>query len=161
MDPVFPQSSLPPNILPRQKNINGCSLDSAPPISPQVPGRWNDSPHSLPLSGLSTSPLSRPPPSLPQSVSSAPGSASWHPGSGPHPGLPQNGVGPLSAGPEMGSHFTFGHHMHSLPVGNHHGHSPGGHGGGHGGHGGHATVSPQLPPRPARTPSLAGQHTPR
>ena len=153
MDPVFPQSSLPPNILPRQRNINGCSLD--PPISPQVPGRWSDSPHSLPLSGLSTSPLSRPPPSLPHSVSSAPGSANWHPGS--HLAHTQNGLGPLSAGPEMGSHFTFGHHMHSLPGdrGHHnhpgHGHSPGG----------QATVSPQLPPRPTRTPSLAGQHTPR
>jgi len=139
--PVFPQSSLPPTILPRQKNITGCSLDTAP-ISPQVPGRWNDSPHSLPLS---TSPLSRPPPSLPQSVSSAPGSASWHPGHAPHHPHMQNGVGsvgPLSAGPEMGSHFTFGHHMHSLPVGPHTT-TP--------------TVSPQLPPRPARTP----QHTPR
>jgi len=139
--PVFPQSSLPPTILPRQKNITGCSLDTAP-ISPQVPGRWNDSPHSLPLS---TSPLSRPPPSLPQSVSSAPGSASWHPGHTPHHPHMQNGVGsvgPLSAGPEMGSHFTFGHHMHSLPVGPHTT-TP--------------TVSPQLPPRPARTP----QHTPR
>jgi len=143
MDPVFPQSSLPPNILPRQRNINGCSLD--PPISPQVPGRWADSPQSLSLSGLSTSPLSRPPPSLPHSVSSAPGSASWHPSA--HINHTQNGLGPLSAGPEMGSHFTFGHHMPSGPLG----HSPGG----------QSSVSPQLPPRPTRTPSLAGQHTPR
>jgi len=143
MDPVFPQSSLPPNILPRQRNVNGCSLD--PPISPQVPGRWADSPQSLSLSGLSTSPLSRPPPSLPHSVSSAPGSASWHPSA--HINHTQNGLGPLSAGPEMGSHFTFGHHMPS----GHLGHSPGG----------QSSVSPQLPPRPTRTPSLAGQHTPR
>eukprot|EP00092_Neocalanus_flemingeri_P012439 GFUD01013410.1.p1 GENE.GFUD01013410.1~~GFUD01013410.1.p1 ORF type:complete len:1387 (-),score=368.57 GFUD01013410.1:1178-5338(-) len=158
MDPVFPQSSLPPNILPRQRNINGCSLD--PPISPAVPGRWSDSPHSLPLSGLSTSPLSRPPPSLPHSVSSAPGSASWHPSS--HLGLTQNGLGPLSAGPEMGSHFTFGHHMHSLGSGGgHHNHLPPAHPT-HGHSPGHqATMSPQLPPRPTRTPSLAGQHTPR
>lgn len=87
MDPVFPQQSVPPSILPRQ------SLD---------PGRWTDS-------------LSRPPTSLPHS-------ASWLP-TNSHNGLA--GLGPLSAGPEIGSHFTFGPH----------------------------TVSPQLPPRPSRTTS--------
>ena len=95
MDPVFPQASLPPTILPRQRN--GCSLD--PPISP--------------------APMSRPPTSLPHS-------ATWL----PEHGQCHNGLGPMSAGPELGSHFTFGPH------------TPGG-----------ATVSPQLPPRPSRTTS--------
>ena len=82
MDPVFPQQSVPPSVLPRQ-----------------------------------TDSLSRPPSSLPHS-------ASWLPTSSlTHNGLA--GLAPLSAGPEIGSHFTFGPH----------------------------TVSPQLPPRPSRTTS--------
>ena len=122
MDPVFPQQSLPPSILPRHRPLNGSTLD--PPVSPALPGRqWTQEPS---LSSLSTSPLSRPPNSLPQS-------ASWL------PNLSQslnNGLGPLSAGPEIGSHFTFGAHTNgpgSLSTG--------------------STVSPQLPPRPTRTTS--------
>jgi len=121
MDPVFPQQSLPPTIQPWHRNINGFSLD--PPISP-APGRLqepnNNNNGGQP--GLSSSPMSRPPTSLPHS-------ASWLPNSGHGHG--HNGVAPLSAGPEIGSHFTF---------------SSSGHTTGH-------TVSPQLPPRPSRTTS--------
>ena len=112
MDPVFPQASLPPSILPRQRN--GDPSGAGGPVSPAV--------HSLP--GLSTSPLSRPPSALPAAVSSAPGSASWH------LAHTHNGLAPLSAGPEMGSHFTFGAHT---AVG-----GPG--------------AWPAVPPRPGRTP---------
>ena len=123
MDPVFPQQSLPPTILPRHRNINGCSLD--PPISPALTGRWTESSSCVGTSGLSTSPLSRPPTSLPHS-------ASWLPASSQS----LNGLGPLSAGPEIGSHFTFGAHVAS-----------------HVSSSQTATVSPQLPPRPSRTTS--------
>ena len=79
------------------RNINGFSLD--PPISP-APGRLqepnNNNNNGQP--GLSSSPMSRPPTSLPHS-------ASWLPNSGHGHG--HNGVAPLSAGPEIGSHFTF------------------------------------------------------
>merc|ERR1719348_326134 len=124
MDPVFPQSPLPPNILPRGPfahhrsltTSNGSSacpgLDLSVPISPLSPSRWqaaSDSPSSLPFS---SSPHSRPPP-LP-----------------PAP--------PLSAGHEMGSHFTFGAHLSGEASGF------------------STTVSPQLPPRPNRTPSGGG-----
>ena len=71
--------------------------------------RWGDA-HSMPVS---TSPLSRPPPSLPppwlptssSSWQSSPSTTttSWQ-------ASPLNNPSPQSAGPEMGSHFTFGHH---------------------------------------------------
>ena len=123
MDPVFPQQSLPPTILPRHRNVNGCSLD--PPISPALTGRWTETSACVVTgSGLSTSPLSRPPTSLPHS-------ASWLPTNS----QPLNGLGPLSAGPEIGSHFTFGAHVAHVSSSQ------------------TATVSPQLPPRPSRTTS--------
>ena len=79
MDPVFPQHSQPPTILPRHRQ-NG-TLDTPPPVS------------SL---SLSSSPLSRPPDSLPHS-------ASWLSSTGTHA---HNGhVPPLSAGPEIGKYF--------------------------------------------------------
>jgi len=144
MDPVFPQtSSLPPAVMPRHRNLNGCGPDSGP-ISPALAGRWGDA-HSMPVS---TSPLSRPPPSLPppwlpttssssNSWQSSPSTTttSWQPS-------PLN-PSPQSAGPEMGSHFTFGHHTAGVQP------AP-------------STVSPQLPPRPpTRAPSLAGQQSHR
>jgi len=153
MDPVFPQtSSLPPTVMPRHRNLNGCGTDSGP-ISPALPGRWGDA-HSMPVS---TSPLSRPPPSLPppwlpttssnNNWQASPStttttSSSWQhsPLVPPHPLNPS----PQSAGPEMGSHFTFGHHTAGVQAA------------------AHPNVSPQLPPRPpTRTPSLAGQHSHR
>ena len=127
MDPVFPQQSLPPSILPRHRPLNGSSLD--PPVSPALPGRqWTQEPGS----SLSTSPLSRPPTSLPHS-------ASWLPNN--NLSKSHNGLGPLSAGPEIGSHFTFGAHMNGP------GHSS------VSALSGASTVSPQLPPRPTRTTS--------
>ena len=106
MDPVFPTHSA---ILPRHHRHNGQSLDTPPPVS-----------------SLSSSPLSRPPSSLPHSASWLPPSTHSHNGHMP----------PLSAGPEIGSHFTFGNHV-LPPTGS--GHVP--------------HVSPQLPPRPNRTTS--------
>ena len=131
MDPVFPQQSLPPSILPRHRPLNGSSLD--PPVSPALPGRhWTQEHPGSSLSSLSTSPLSRPPTSLPHS-------ASWLPNN--NLSQSHNGLGPLSAGPEIGSHFTFGAHTNgpgNTSVGSF---STG------------STVSPQLPPRPTRTTS--------
>ena len=116
MDPVFPQQSLPPSLVSghssqRHRSVNGSALDHSAQLSPAMSG----SP------GVTS--LSRPPSSLPHS-------ASWLPAAPP----PHNGLGPLSAGPEIGSHFTFGAHMHGPGPGS-------------------STVSPQLPPRPTRTTS--------
>ena len=110
MDPVFPKrnigldvsTALPP-LVPRSRN-------GAEPASPAAP-RWPESltpatsPHTRLLTTTSTGG---------DRGSSAPGSASWD---RPLPAsLAGLGNGPVSAGPEMGSHFTYGHHLHSLPV---------------------------------------------
>jgi son of sevenless-like protein len=113
MDPVFPKrnsimdnSPLPPAIAPRARQL---------PSEPSPSSRW-DPHHSLPPassphhSSLTSSPLTRylPPPHLPSSnTGSAPGSASW----GTDIRTLPHSNGPSSAGPEMGSHFTFGNHL--------------------------------------------------
>lgn len=102
IEPVFPKrnsgldgaASLPP-LVPRSRN------GGVEPASPAP--RWSDS------LTPSTSPHTRllPAPVAADRGSSAPGSAGWD--------RPHISNGPVSAGPEMGSHFTFGHHLHSLP----------------------------------------------
>ena len=119
IEPVFPKRnsgldavSLPP-MVPRSRN--GFS-GGGEPASPAP--RWSDA------ITPSTSPHLRhlPAPSAAGTTdrgSSAPGSATW--GERPPNSLPAFSNGPVSAGPEMGSHFTFGHHLHQTSH-----HPPGG-----------------------------------
>ena len=100
IEPVFPKrnsgmdtASLPP-LVTRSRNGLGEPASPAP--------RWADS------ITPSTSPHTRhlPAPLANERVSSAPGSASWEQ-------RPPHINGPVSAGPEMGSHFIFGNHLQS------------------------------------------------
>ena len=111
---LSPPPPIPPRLAPARPHSGShrSPLESRPPqMDPVFPQQ------SLPPSILPRlEPLSRPPTSLPHSASWLPSTTSLQ---------PHNGLAPLSAGPEIGSHFTFGAH----------------------------TVSPQLPPRPSRTTS--------
>jgi len=115
IEPVFPKrsvdnttimsASLPP-IVPRSRNgepsprgFSGVGEGQTPPAT--------TSPHPRGL----VAPL--PPPLMERSSGSAPGSASWEnrriSGSSNGAGC---GTPGSAAAPEMGSHFTFGHHLH-------------------------------------------------
>ena len=96
IEPVFPKrnsimdtASQPP-LIPRSRN------GIPEPISP-APKLLDSN-----TSSSSSTPTKHLPPPMGFDRSSAPGSASW-----------DRPNGPISAGPEMGSHFTFGHHVPS------------------------------------------------
>lgn len=116
-------TSLPPAIVPRNRVLSEASASPS--------GRWGDPHPSLPITP-SASPLSRtlpphtptsnvefsswivdrPPPLPPFNTLPSNGPSSG--GNRPLPPFPLSSSGPVSAGPEMGSHFTFGHHVAGL-----------------------------------------------
>jgi len=149
-------TSLPPAIVPRNRVLSNEASNSPT-------GRWDPHP-SLPITP-SASPLARNlPPHTPTSNSEfAPWIIDRPPPLPPFNTLPSNGPssggnrppplppfstlpssGPVSAGPEMGSHFTFGHHVAGLtsrPLATLDSSLPPDHQGG-------SDTLPQIPPRP-------------
>ena len=113
IEPVFPRrsvdnsaASLPP-IVPRTRNGEPSPRWTTDGQTP--PPNSSTSPH---IRGLSAPPL---PPE--RTGGSAPGSATWRHGggasfsNGPASSTPVSGGGVAGTGGEMGSHFTFGHHL--------------------------------------------------
>lgn len=116
IEPVFPKrnsgmdtaTSLPP-LVTRRNGFGG-----GDPASPAP--RWSDSitpstsPHNR---GHLPAPIAT---AANERVSSAPGSANWEHHSRQPPNSLPHFNGPVSAGPEMGSHFTFGNHLQSSQI---------------------------------------------